>query len=814
MKDILINWITEQKDFLDKCIERAAYNYWNNHLSEKNLLFDINECSSECFALSSNKDLCYDRPSIGFTYSLWYHGRRINTFLKYFVEIIYESRGEKSIILYDLGAGTGAIQWACGIIYAAMKKMNVDCPQLTIINIDTSPFMLEYSRLYLWPSFLQNYPEARDIKLEYSVNSWNNTSIESGNHWIIASYLFDHTENMDNLKKDFSELLQQFQPKKILLISSLNKKQYIQGLANSLLRHNYKLTQVDNTQLFLGQMNSVADARRKFNSFGTRFSGSPIWNDTALFGAVLESTAPLFDLFGEKENKTINLYNPPITVRRDIALNAFQEKASIPDGNPTIITGPAGCGKSVVITERIAKVVEQSIQMGNIKNLSVLVTTFNKQLMVYLKNWISEILTKKRILHTTYQDVIQITGSDFANIIVYHFDILPTRIWKDYSYHDYPFFTDNLIFNHDAHLAISKIAISEIKKEENINTHEFDNVLNPEYILDEYHRVIYGQDYTNENIFMTSKRIGRPILPYNSLRRKYLFKTVIRYLEILENRNCSSIITRRNKFLKKLKSGSINNIYDFIFVDEFQDCTQSDYSIFYKLLKNPNNLILGGDYAQAIHIGKVADIPRDEDETTERMKNRVFHKLKGSYRLPYRISESLQPISEQIKLNGQENTDVITPYKGAPPGARPILVFANNENEMALKVTSILNSFKVFDIINLNDIPQRKLAIFEKDFELCKKINLIQDNICETDTVLKIKGLERTCILWSTRIQITDIEGINNYVYTILTRTSGILIIALFSDLNKVYYNIIKSLRQDRVLIWDNETKEFLNGYQ
>jgi hypothetical protein len=809
-KELLLNWITCQKDTLDIIISNAAKSYWDEKSNVDNIKFDINESSKECYDLSKSKDLCYDRPSIGFAYSLWYHGKRVNTFLKYFTEIIYESRNEEHITVYDLGAGTGAIQWACGLIYVALKKNGLNCPKFSIINIDTSPFMMDYNNSFLWPNFLITYPEAKGIYVEYNLNSWNNTEkLNNANHWITASYLFDHSENIENLKIDFLNLLENFQPQKILLLSSFNKRHFTSQLSSTLKANNYVSLEIESDLLFTGVMNRTLAIRNWFkNNENLNFNGLPTWNDNTLYGVVLSSNQPLFNLFGAQQINQINIYKPPIKVRREITLNKDQEKASIPDERPTIITGPAGCGKSVVITERIAKVVENHIKTNQLDTLSVLVTTFNKELSYFLQGWILELLDKKNIKYTKYENYgVHIEGSNFLNIIIYHFDVLPTRLWRLYSPDDYPFNGDNLQFD-DYHTNISQIAIQEIKKEEKITTSEYDNVLNSEYVLDEYHRIIYGNDYSSEEIYLNSIRKGRPTLQYGGIRRKLLFKTIIKYLEILEINNSSSIITRRNKFLKKLKNGHINNKFEYLFVDEFQDCTQSDYTIFYRLIKNPNNLVIAGDYAQAVHIGKNADIPRDNDETTERMRNRNYIKLEGSYRLPYRISEAIKPISESIKSNGQEETDIITPYKGSPPGARPIFVYANNENLMAQKIKDIVTEYSCFDVVDFNS---KRITILEKDKSLTNILNNLTPEIAETDTILRLKGMEKTCVVWSTKIRIEDEDEIPNFIYTILTRTSGLLIIAIFDNILDEYTKIIKQFREDRIIKWDKESELWLN---
>lgn len=802
-------YIISQKDVLDLAINKAALAYYNVHKNDSNFLFDVKESSKECYLLSKGEDLCYDRPSIGFTYSLWYQGRRINSFLKYFAKAIFDSKEEKSITLYDLGAGTGAIQWACGVIVSGFRHFGIKPPKLKIINIDTSPFMLDYNRSYLWKALVKIMPSiSNDIIPHYHVNSWcaENDEFKKNNSWITASYLFDHTENSENLKKDFKRIIEKIKPSKILLTSSYNKKRYTKAIVEELKANNYNGLEVDSNLMYSGTMKAVLRVRRFLNAEANcNFRGNPTWNESFIYGVICTSTSPTFSLFAEDDTNEVNLYNPPLIVRRDIVLNSQQLKASINDNKPSIIVGPAGCGKSVVITQRILNIIEDAIKTSTLDKVCILVTTFNKELKNYLRDWIEELLESKKIEYSKNFNLgIRIKGSEKLNIYILHFDVLPTRLWQILFNQKNPFVKD-LIFE----FALKKIAskaITAIKHSESITTIEYDNVLNPDYILDEYNRVIYGQNYTKEEIYLNAQRKGRPQLNYNGKRRKLLFKTINKFLELLEGENKNSIITRRHKLLKNLNKINFKGIFSHVFVDEFQDCTQTDYSIFYKLIKNPNNLIIAGDFAQAVHLGKVADIPRVDTADGSRMRNRITHKLDGSYRLPYRISEAIKPLSESIKLGGQEDADIITPYKGAPPGARPILVFAENAMHMAQKIISVSRSFQHFDILDYKDLYNNGITVLEKDIELSTALNSNITGIATTDTILRLKGLEKKCVVWSTKSDIDHNEEIKNFIYTIFTRTSGLLIIAIFPEIIEDYKSIIKSIRQDRVLLWDKST--------
>ena len=76
----------------------------------------------------------------------------------------------------------------------------------------------------------------------------------------------------------------------------------------------------------------------------------------------------------------------------------------------------------------------------------------------------------------------------------------------------------------------------------------------------------------------------------------------------------------------------------------------------------------------------------------------------------------------------------------------------------------------------------------------------------ETDTILRLKGLEKKCILWSTRVAVEYEKEVYEFVYTILTRTSSILIIALSDSTLDVYKPVIGKLNPNRLIFWDDQT--------
>src|ERR1700741_5503184 len=120
-KQALIHWLGTQQSQLENILVSSAREYYAEHSPKTNFAYDTKSTGKELWLLGGGEDLCYDRPTIGFTYSLWFQPKRRNTGRKYFTDLIYESRLENSIEIFDLGAGTGAVLWAVGLVVSGLK---------------------------------------------------------------------------------------------------------------------------------------------------------------------------------------------------------------------------------------------------------------------------------------------------------------------------------------------------------------------------------------------------------------------------------------------------------------------------------------------------------------------------------------------------------------------------------------------------------------------------------------------------------------------------------------------------------------------
>ncbi|HSH64227.1 MAG TPA: UvrD-helicase domain-containing protein [Bacteroidia bacterium] len=810
-KDLLLKWLREQQAPLEEVLLKSAEEYYSKNHTARTFGFDAKKTGEELWHLGGGEDLCYDRPTIGFNYALWYHPKRINTFLRYFTDLIYDSRNEKNIEIFDLGAGTGAVLWAVGLVVQGLKTLNLSCPKIRVVNIDTSPFMLDYNQNYLWKNFNSTYPLSKGISNEndYRLNSWSNLDeTNCSNIWLCASYLFDHSENSQAIANDFQEIIKRYSPNRVLLLSAMNKKVFCDAVATHLHQSNmssYDKTFVD--QVFTGSAISLYQFRNKISQqHGLNLRGTPSWNIDSLYGRILLSKSPTLSL----DFNSLNLFIQPERNRAKIRMTKPQEEAAAIVNRPTLIIGPAGCGKSVVLTQKIKNIINASKNGNDYNpNLKILVTSFNKGLIKYIGDWIEQLLEPGKFIRrfntynnwTSEYSYFQFNNSKQVNIYVVHFDILPTKIGDVRPLYDVTRDNPNI---EDFHYNRMKSALDLYVTTHKVNRTDYTKILDPDFLLEEYQRVIYGMECNTEKAYQTIERTGRgnnPQLRYKSKRRTIVWGIIRAYLQDLSRNNLESFIIRRHRLIKKIRASGFPSKFSHILVDEFQDCTKTDYEIFYQMLSDPNNLTLAGDIAQSIHLGTALHIPRADDP---RMGNFLKKKLEGSFRLPFRVSECIRPLSEVInkKFGEREGVqaDVINPYKGAPPGSRPIFVFASDTTTAKSKIKEIFSAYN--SILKLE-----RVTIFEKDIELSTALNS-DGTPAETEIILRTKGLEKNCVVWSTRTNIDSQNEIEEFVYTILTRTVSLLIILVFPEIRKEFKAIISSLVRKRLIFWDEESEQ------
>lgn len=814
--DALRDCLAGTATLLDRALADAGRDCASELLGRPNGLYDLRAATDEAYGLSAGKDLCYDRPSTGLAYGLWYHARRVNTCLRQVLPCLRNDH-PKSLVIYDLGAGTGAFQWAFALASYAFRRCGGTPPLLHIVNVDSSPVMLDYLGR-VWEHFVRALPEIeQDVTFETCVNSWTRTVATTAEGWLCASYLFDHSDLADDLSRDFDRLLESNQPSRILLSTSARKgHNYLDAISRGMLARGYTRSWDPCPPVYSGRLYEVNIVRKDLNRRIPRMRPNATWSDPSHRGAVFVRAQTQLGM-EQPVGQALKLFMPALPKRRDVDLTPEQEKAAELSDQPTLLYGSAGCGKSIVLTERLRLLV-QSRDYDH--NLRILVTTFNKGLVDLLKKWTSQLLDSKRYRveasgasGATYEYRFRSAQGDLSkkpNLLLMHFDVLPTRIAKVHRREG-----TSVIVGDDqeepyekAVRALIAEAIERVRERLpalNVVPSQIpDHIFDVGFVRDELHRVVYGQRAYERESYLNADRPGRPIVQRGGRPREVLWEVLAAFSELTKERGVLTFLQRRIHLLDLLESGRVEAKYTHLFVDEIQDCTPADLRIFHELLTDPNQIFLTGDLAQAVHMGRSASTRLSA--TYPEFYGIRSKTLEGSFRLPFRVSEALVPLSRRIRDKRapcKDSVDVVLshPYKGSPPGVRPVVVAASSDAEMARKLLAVGHAYGDslgpvgFSIgagpLILENDPGLRQAIQEEGGKAW------------TDTILRLKGLEHPWIVWSTQAEVPADDDAEEFVYTILTRGSCVLVIALFPNPCGAYQAVLNTLKPESVLLWD-----------
>ena len=271
---------------LDKAIADAAKQRLSKLKHLPNLAYDLRRATDEAWDLGKGHDLRYDRPSTGVLYALWYHPQRITTCLPQVLDSLLEAKLDRELQVYDLGAGTGAFQWAFALCAAAIHQADPARRHgIHVVNVDSSAIMLNHLE-DLWGAFRQNLPHVADfVTYESTLNSYStHTFAGTAERWITASYLFDHTDKLEEISMDFARLIDEVKPARVLLSTSKEKgEKFLPEIHKEVLaKANLTLTEQPSThanylQGGLPQINRLREHLARFAGYVERIRSNACW---------------------------------------------------------------------------------------------------------------------------------------------------------------------------------------------------------------------------------------------------------------------------------------------------------------------------------------------------------------------------------------------------------------------------------------------------------------------------------------------------------------------------------------------------------
>lgn len=799
----LATWLSQQKLPVEKFICSSLMTITNDYTSLPT--YERQSSFNDLLNLSNNEDAMYDRPSTGLSYALWYQAKRLQDAARALTPLLLAHDDDLTVI--DIGCGTGAALLAIVLIEQGRVKLGAEPRHVTINALEPSIPMLEVAQK--WWTHIEDSPfDTSRIHVEFSFASFSAIPRAEGTCIAYAGYLFDSSDK-DRASMVGSALARALKDANVsdLMIAWASMKNTIvrkslDGIleSNEWARGNRKPTQ----QIWDGLIRPLVQCRKIMaadcdSSMQHYANNAPGWfYQYSQFQHIRRSFIPEEQLdLGEGRSPFI--------------LDETQDSAAHPKLRLTAIIGAAGSGKSRVLVERLSRLVRLATPA---EPQHILVTCFNKGVTAQLAEWFEESMAQstrdvrcaKRLKDGGYTKFE--AGASWS-VLFMNWDRVPTRVF-------------GLSPHASDGVATIRKSIEQLPEKLKLQLEQRPQ-LTPEFIDDEHRRVIYGLGAHTLSKYLATSRKGRKAALFRQ-DRELVWK-------IINNRPALSFTdTRQEALLSILDQDSFSiseyapKTFTSVFVDEVQDFLPADLRILESLLEDKRKLCVFGDSLQAMHIGIAFD-------NTTMLGGRRWKtwELNGSYRLPIRICEALLPLAdaianhrENIKLkrnaddviDEEEYVDYVRPHavKSAVLGVRPIVLAGTNADIRRQLAEVVRHYALLFDpahgakgIVTVAEYDEFLKEIFDR---LKDSKKLPNDVVVEAASMSKIKGLERPLVAWSTQTNIPRRETEAEWVYTVLTRTTGVVVIAISQNTDARLRSIVGRLREDRLMFWSEKAHQ------
>lgn len=771
---------------------RGQWDSWGID-SDQALEWELRTAMDDLLRLDSGGDTSYDQPSIGWLYATWYHPRRVNDLIPHLLESHLWEQEQSTVV--DLGSGTGATSWALASIAASRVHLGLRVPQLEVRAFDSSPFMIAAAAT-MWPHLINELfsadGSACPIEVVNEPQSWvgGARSVESAD-LVLASFLFDASDRTREaeLVDAFSGLVAALVPESVLVTTALTKqgsaRASLGGLADRGWRTEH-LTGVPGP--FTGSIPPLRSHR--LGVAGSSIRGSllnspPLWDEPVGI-SVLRCTPPA-------EHRQTQLFRSlPSSLP-----GAEQEEAAEPDDQMTIIRGAAGSGKTVVLVERLLRVVDRATTESPPR---ILVVTFNKRLCSHLDALITQGLISMD------QCEVQRSGGDGdwswkiargdlrCSMALVNRDKLHKTLDIPH-YEGIVSLSDTGAKQRDA--AVQKITKS---KADTIPTH-----LQEGFLEEEFARVVVGRRVLDLEDYLTRPRLRRGrVTPLNEAQRREVWSIIGDYPStyVFEGRKWEAL--RRHQDTLDEGTAIPGTVWTHLFADECQDFTMSDFELFAAMVQDPSGLCVAGDEAQAIHLGSTYQRPG-----RLRGKRWKIRDLNGSYRVPLRLAQAVAPLAQHIQglrsTSGVSGEDVAIPEsrKASVIGPRPIVARSSQEIRTRV-IASIIHRYLPF--MDMGSEPVRVCLVSPLARGDLESSSAIAGRVeVEAAPMLKAKGLEYPVVV------MRDTPGRNGEIaegiYTAITRATGLCIVLLEADEPNETWPVLGLLDPQRLIFFDEESK-------
>lgn len=299
------------------------------------------------------------------------------------------------------------------------------------------------------------------------------------------------------------------------------------------------------------------------------------------------------------------------------------------DKGPYLIKGGPGTGKTLINLARIRRIREEQLGKDLLNKGLVRIgfITFNKHLSETAEAMYKEICQKDIDPHTEFDNFDSLMHR-FAERVAEKAGRRPSNVisWeKD---------------RQASHLnrALRKLEASHKARAEHLMAARGDS-----FFIEEFNEVILGNGLRNEESYLKHQRKGRKVALKEG-DRQLIFILYQKWLQELKESNDTTYEARQLSILGRIEDGYLDlseDKYDYLFVDELQDLSPVAIRILAQLVKQPANLTLSTDSAQAIY--RQSPYWKDVSEDLRFHAHNSFT-LEQAYRVTREIDRAIKPL--------------------------------------------------------------------------------------------------------------------------------------------------------------------------
>lgn len=753
--------------------------------------YEVRSALTDLKSLGEGGDVAYDRRSIGAHYALWYHLKRTHGMVRFLAARYLGTAGE--VTLLDLGSGTGATAWAAAILNAAQHRGGWALPRLRVVGIDSSPYMTEAATA-LWAEFeASSLARGCEITPSFRLGSWMDPNAVQGisKPVVVGSYLLDHSD--DEIEADLARRLAK-------LFRSLGATEglFVTAAAKtSVLRNVVKLAEMHQRDariaapIWQGYLVETAEVRNRWLSRYEIPDRRPDWGPRAL--RAIAATRFESQMFPGREPELIE--------------DEEQDAAARPKRRLTFLVGAAGSGKSRVLVERSARIVEQATPSEVTPR--ILITAFNVSMIEQLAEWLLVRLERGGLLETTTQTVkgywrVYARGPrSKSEIVLMNRDKLPSRVLH---------VCNGAVRDHQWSLVMERI---RARAENDVGLRAKYQRLEErfgarlgEFLREELERIIYGLDGLERARYVTKsfRRVGRRDDRISLETRGDVWDLLVSV------KDSDHYLYRRIKayqtFRSSIEAGSplplnTDRPWTHVLVDEAQDFTPSDIRLLACIPTDPANVFMAGDAAQSMHIGSTFRCPAIPNRSWQRLS------LSGSYRMPIRTAKAVQRLARHIALEHRaqsSDVDTVSPAarKSVLLGPRPVVFLdgADREDERRRMFREV-GRFAIGRSTRVSVVDEVRRSEYVRELSEEVRSLIAGAAAVKSESMEQIKGLERDVVIMSTKILPPGEDTAAEWIYTALTRSTCVTVLLLSDQMAPGVEGAISKLDSAHLNFWD-----------